>query len=125
MRREARVLAALADTDVPHARLIRACDDEEVSGACFYLMQAVDGFNPVVAMPPLHAGDRAVRRRMGFALVDGAVALAKVDSGDPFYKAKLATARFYFKKIYPEIGMLVRTIEAGAGPLMAMEEDWF
>jgi alkylation response protein AidB-like acyl-CoA dehydrogenase len=53
------------------------------------------------------------------------VALAKEDSGDPFYKAKLATARFYFKKIYPEIGMLVRTIEAGAEPLMAMEEDWF
>jgi alkylation response protein AidB-like acyl-CoA dehydrogenase len=53
------------------------------------------------------------------------VALAKVDSGDPFYKAKLVTARFYFKKIYPEIGMLVRTIKAGADPLMAMEEDWF
>ena len=52
-------------------------------------------------------------------------ALAKVDSGDPFYKAKLATARFYFKKVYPEIGMLVRTIEAGSAPLMAFEEDWF
>ena len=53
------------------------------------------------------------------------VALKKVDSGDPFYKAKLITARFYFAKIYPEISMLVRTIEAGSATLMEMEEDWF
>ena len=53
------------------------------------------------------------------------VALKKKDSGDPFYKAKLVTARFYFAKIYPEISMLVRTIEAGSATLMEMEEDWF
>ncbi|MDZ4374441.1 MAG: phosphotransferase family protein [Phenylobacterium sp.] len=79
MRREARVLAALADTDVPHPRLIAACPEEDVLGAAFYLMEPVDGFNPTVGLPPLHAGDPEVRRAMGFALVDGIAALGRVD----------------------------------------------
>ncbi|WP_337188227.1 phosphotransferase family protein [Phenylobacterium sp.] len=79
MRREARVLAALADTDVPHPRLIAACAEEDVLGAAFYLMEPVDGFNPTVGLPPLHAGDPQVRRAMGFALVDGIAALGRVD----------------------------------------------
>ncbi len=36
MRREARILRALAGTDVPHPRLIGACADESVLGAAFY-----------------------------------------------------------------------------------------
>ena len=48
-------------------------------GAAFYLMQPVDGFNPTVGLPPLHAGDPAVRREMGFSLVDGIAALGRVD----------------------------------------------
>jgi aminoglycoside phosphotransferase (APT) family kinase protein len=42
-------------------------------------MEPVKGFNATVALPPLHAGDAATRRRMGFALVDGALALGRVD----------------------------------------------
>ena len=34
------------------------------------------------------------------------VALAKQGSGDPFYTAKLATARFYFARLLPETAML-------------------
>ena len=41
------------------------------------------------------------------------VALAKQDSGDPFYTAKLATARFYFAKLLPETAALIRTRAAG------------
>jgi aminoglycoside phosphotransferase (APT) family kinase protein len=78
-RREARVLGALANTDVPHPRLIAACSSKDVIGGAFYLMEPVDGFNAVVGLPPLHAGDPDIRRRMGFALVDGALALARVD----------------------------------------------
>ena len=78
-RREARVLGALASTDVPHPRLIAACASEEVIGAAFYLMEPIDGFNATVALPALHANDAAMRRRMGFALVDGALALSRVD----------------------------------------------
>ena len=79
MRREARMLAALADTDVPHPRLIAACPQEDVLGAAFYLMEPVEGFNPTVGLPPLHAGSPQVRREMGLALVDGIAALWRVD----------------------------------------------
>ncbi len=40
-RREARVLGALAGTDVPHPLLIAACSSEHVIGAAFYLMEPV------------------------------------------------------------------------------------
>lgn len=79
IRREMRVLGALADTDVPHPRLIAACAREDVLGATFYLMEPIDGFNVTVGMPALHAGDPAMRRAMGFALVDGIARLGRVD----------------------------------------------
>lgn len=79
MRREMRVLAALAGSDVPHPRLVAGEGDESVLGSAFYLMEPVDGFNPTQGLPPLHAGDPAMRRRMGEAMVDGIVALSRVD----------------------------------------------
>jgi alkylation response protein AidB-like acyl-CoA dehydrogenase len=53
------------------------------------------------------------------------VALAKQDSGDPFYTAKLHTARFYFAKLLPETASLIRSARAGLAPLMAMDEALF
>lgn len=53
------------------------------------------------------------------------IALAKKDSGDPFYTAKLATARFYFAKLLPETATLIRTCRAGLKPLMEMDEALF
>lgn len=79
MRREARVLGALAGTDVPHPRLIAAEPDTAVLGAAFYLMEPVSGFNPSVGLPPLHAGDPGLRHRMGIALAEAAAALGEVD----------------------------------------------
>jgi len=52
-------------------------------------------------------------------------ALAKQDSGDPFYTAKLHTARFYFAKLLPETAGLIRSARAGLAPLMAMDEALF
>ncbi|MGI4815706.1 MAG: phosphotransferase family protein [Janthinobacterium lividum] len=79
MRREARVLGALADTDVPHPRLFAACDDTSILGAAFYLMEPIDGFSAVNGLPPLHASDPAVRHRMGLSMVESAARLGKVD----------------------------------------------
>ena len=79
MQREARVLGALATTDVPHPRLIAACPETDVIGASFYLMEPIDGFNPTTGLPALHRSDPAIRRAMGFALVDGIAALGRVD----------------------------------------------
>ena len=49
------------------------------------------------------------------------IALAKKDSGDPFYAAKLQTARFYFAKLLPEIESCAITARAGLKPLMETE----
>ena len=53
------------------------------------------------------------------------IALDKQASGDPFYTAKLATARFYFAKLLPETAGLIRSARAGVAPLMAMDEALF
>ena len=53
------------------------------------------------------------------------IALAKQNSGDSFYTAKLHTARFYFAKLLPETAGLIRTARAGVAPLMAMDEALF
>jgi aminoglycoside phosphotransferase (APT) family kinase protein len=77
--REARVLAALAGTSVPHAGLIAACDDVSVLRAGFYLMEPVAGFNASAGMPELHTSDPGIRRQMGFAMVDALLRLGEVD----------------------------------------------
>jgi len=48
------------------------------------------------------------------------VALREIAAGnsDPFYGAKLQTARFYFAKLFPETASLMRTARAGAKSLM-------
>ena len=53
------------------------------------------------------------------------IALAKQASGDPFYTAKLAVARFYFAKLLPETASLIRSARAGVKPLMELSEDLF
>jgi hypothetical protein len=53
------------------------------------------------------------------------VALEKQGSGDKFYAAKLATARFYFAKLMPEVETLMVTAKAGLKPLMEMDETLF
>ena len=48
------------------------------------------------------------------------VALRQIASGntDPFYVAKLQTARFYFAKLFPETATLMRTARTGSKVLM-------
>lgn len=79
MRREARVLGALAGSDVPHPGLIAACGDEALLGAAFYLMEPVDGWAIGQGLPALHATDPEVKRGMGFAMAEGIASLAAVD----------------------------------------------
>ncbi|WP_345793863.1 acyl-CoA dehydrogenase C-terminal domain-containing protein [Thauera sp. JM12B12] len=49
-----------------------------------------------------------------------AVALKKIAAGstDPFYTAKLQTARFYFARLFPETATLMRLARAGSAALM-------
>ena len=79
MRREARVLAAIAHTDVPHPGLIAAEPDPEVLGASFYLMEPVDGFNATLGLPEPHASDARWQHEMGLSMADAIAALSRVD----------------------------------------------
>jgi len=79
MRREMRVLGALAATDVPHPMLVAGEEDAGSLGAAFYLMRPVEGFNAAVAMPEPHRGRPEWRHAMGEALVDGIVSLSRLD----------------------------------------------
>jgi aminoglycoside phosphotransferase (APT) family kinase protein len=80
MRREARVLAALAGTNVPHPGLIAACPDETVLGAAFYLMEPIDGYNAAAqGLPEPFLSSPKLRHEMGLSLVDGIAALGALD----------------------------------------------
>jgi len=50
-------------------------------------------------------------------------ALQQIAAGstDPFYTAKLQTARFYFAKLFPETATLMRTVRTGSKALMDTE----
>jgi len=79
MRREARVLGALAGSAVPHPGLIAACAEEDVLGAAFYLMEPIRGFNATTGLPEPHRSSRAMRHRMGLSMVEAIAALGAVD----------------------------------------------
>jgi hypothetical protein len=57
------------------------------------------------------------------------LALARIDADgagvDPFYIAKLSTARFYFQRLLPETAYHIRAARSGAGNVMAMEAELF
>src|SRR5262249_37220268 len=72
MLREYRVLRALADSDVPHARALAVCQDPA----------GMDGWSPMEhtgRWPAPFDGDLAARRGLAFELVEGCARLARVD----------------------------------------------
>jgi aminoglycoside phosphotransferase (APT) family kinase protein len=81
MLREYRVLHALAGTDVPHTRVLAACDDPSLLGACFYLMEFVDGWSCMnrTGWPAPFDEDLAARRGLAWELVDAIAKLGQVD----------------------------------------------
>lgn len=72
MLREARVMSALRSTAVPVPRIVHVCEDREILGHPFYLMEFVDGYVIRDAVPPdLHAAGRwALGIRVAAALAD-------------------------------------------------------
>ncbi len=78
MLREARVLAALADSEVPHPIFLAVCDDPSVIGTCFHLGAAVDGFNPGSGLEGRYVDDAHWQRALGLSMVDAIAALAEV-----------------------------------------------
>jgi aminoglycoside phosphotransferase (APT) family kinase protein len=83
MLREGQILGALAGSSVPHPALIALCTDENVLGSVFFLMEPVAGFNATTELPALHRESRDVRKAMGMAVVDAAIALSQIDPFQP------------------------------------------
>ena len=79
MLREARVLKALAGSDVPRPDFYAVCEDPDVTGATFYLMEALEGTAPMGPLVGEYATDASWRRAMGEDLVRAAAALGSVD----------------------------------------------
>ncbi|MBI2914075.1 MAG: phosphotransferase family protein [Chloroflexi bacterium] len=75
MAREFRVLSALHPLGFPVPRPITLCQDAEVNGAPFYIMEYVEGLVPVDPNEVARRFDEARRRRIGEELVDVLVRL--------------------------------------------------
>lgn len=75
--REHRVMQALAGTPVPVPRMVAYCDDPEVIGAEFFVMEYVEGrVIPSAAMGPVSRADRPA---LAYSLVDTLAQLHRVD----------------------------------------------
>ncbi|MGP3736807.1 phosphotransferase family protein [Streptomyces sp. GDS52] len=81
MRREYRVVSALHPTAVPVPRTELLCEDEEVLGAPFYVMEFVDGVPYRTADQLVPLGPERTRRAV-LGLVDTLVDLHAVDPGE-------------------------------------------
>lgn len=79
MGREVRVVTALDGTGVPVPPVVGYCDDEEVTGAPFYVMEFVEG--PVIRGPEQAAAFPSAeqRHRLGEGLVETMARIHSVD----------------------------------------------
>lgn len=81
--REARVLSALDRTAVPHPRCFASCDDPDVIGAVFYVMERVEGWSGKIvdrrAEHPAPFNQPPFAWRLPYAVMDALVALGNVD----------------------------------------------
>jgi len=79
MSREFRILTALDGSPVPHPTARILCEDADVIGAPFLIMDKVVGFTPGFVLPEPFASNPEHRRGLAYAYVDALVALAAVD----------------------------------------------
>ncbi|GHO85325.1 phosphotransferase family protein [Dictyobacter formicarum] len=77
--REYRILNALADTTVPVPRPLLYCDDVQIIGAPFYLMERIPGLAIRDKLPPAFVSDVQARAGIGEALIDALAELHLVD----------------------------------------------
>ena len=81
--REARVLTALNGTDVPHPHCYGVCEDPEVIGRPFYVMEKVDGWAGNLRGEKIHNEPPFDRMPfeygLNYAIVGGLIRLANVD----------------------------------------------
>lgn len=89
MLREIAALRTLAGTNVPHPGFIAGCDDLDVLGVVFYLMEEVDGFNPGSEVDEAYVRDPEMRHQVGLSYAASLAQLGNVAwEGSPLAELK-------------------------------------
>jgi aminoglycoside phosphotransferase (APT) family kinase protein len=89
MLREIAALRTLAGTPVPHPGFIAGCDDLNVLGVVFYLMEEIDGFNPGSEMDEAYVRDPEMRHQVGLSYAASLAQLGNVAwEGSPLAELK-------------------------------------
>ena len=89
MLREIAALRTLAGTPVPHPGFIAGCDDLDVIGVVFYLMEEVDGFNPGDSMDEAYVRNPDWRHDVGLSYAASLAQLGNVAwEGSPLAELK-------------------------------------
>src|SRR5438067_1044876 len=83
MVREARLQLALAKQGIRVPPIVAVCDDPEVLGVPFYVMEHLDGDVIGDELPPRLAADAEARRRLGLDLVDTLAEIHRADVSEP------------------------------------------
>ena len=105
-----------------------------LGNACAHLEEATQWIREAAARDPEETGAASYDylRLMGLTALghmwarSAKVALDRVNGDNSgFYEAKLATARFYMKRLLPTTASLKLTLSAGADALMAMDAEAF
>ena len=119
--REFRVIAALADTDVPVPRALHLCDDDSVIGSMFYIMSFEDG--RIFWDPSLPELDKDDRRALHDELVRVLAALHDVDV-DAVGLADFGQPGSYFERQTGRWTKQYRAAETDAIPAMETLIEW-
>jgi aminoglycoside phosphotransferase (APT) family kinase protein len=89
MLREIAALRTLAGTSVPHPGFIAGCDDLDVLGVVFYLMEEIDGFNPGDGMDEAYVRNADWRHQVGLSYAGSLAQLGNVEwEGRPLAELK-------------------------------------
>ena len=83
MVREARLQLALAKQGIRVPPIVAVCEDADVLGLPFYVMEHVDGDVIGEELPPRLAADEGARRRLGLDVVDTLVEIHRADVSEP------------------------------------------
>ncbi len=104
---------------------------QPLAAALDHLRDATDLIRARASTSPDEPGAAATDYMRLFALTSVAYLWARAAevsltrSNDPFYRAKLSTARFYMQRILPQSVALHAMITAGAAPVMELDEAMF
>lgn len=77
--REMKLLRAIGRSSIPHTRLIAGCEDPQVIGSPFALLEWHDGFAGKNPLPAAIAQSPEAHRTLAFELVDALAELANAD----------------------------------------------